>query len=303
MSKTVKTIAKIALPIAASFIPGIGPIAAAATGAALGAMDGGGVKGAVMGGVSGYLGAGAAKGIVGQAASIPAANVAGPAFYGSGIKGALTGGGLRAIGNTVAGTASGVASDPSKLLIGVGNQLMTEENANTSVEAAKIQSKSIDKALAANETINKPYTDLGANSAAEIARIQADPGAYVQNNPFYKSLADDAQRRLLANQAAKGKVGSGGTSAALQEQLLNLGNGLVQQQVGTLQNQVNTGANAASGVATNSINLNTDKGNVNAAGVVGQNNAYQSGYQNQINTLLALQGLQRAPIQVSPFNA
>lgn len=53
-----------AAPIAASFIPGVGPIAAgligAGAGAAGGAMGGGGVKGALSGGIQG---AGASKGL------------------------------------------------------------------------------------------------------------------------------------------------------------------------------------------------------------------------------------------------
>jgi hypothetical protein len=56
-----------AAPIAASFIPGVGPIAGmaigAATGAARGAMGGGGLKGAIGGGIQGATDAKAAKGL------------------------------------------------------------------------------------------------------------------------------------------------------------------------------------------------------------------------------------------------
>ena len=50
MSK-LKKIFRTVLPIAAGFIPGIGPLAAGALGAGLGAMGGGGLKGALLGGL------------------------------------------------------------------------------------------------------------------------------------------------------------------------------------------------------------------------------------------------------------
>jgi len=58
MSKAFKRIASIALPVAASFIPGIGPLGAAALGGVGGALSGGGIKGALLGALGGGLGAG-----------------------------------------------------------------------------------------------------------------------------------------------------------------------------------------------------------------------------------------------------
>ena len=68
---------------------------------------------------------------------------------------------------------------------------------------------------------------------------------------------------------------------------MNLGTGLVNSDITRLQGQVNTGANAASGVA----GLYGQQGAVRAAGQVGAQNAYTSGYQNQLNTLLALNNM------------
>lgn len=286
MSKGIKTVAKIALPIAASFIPGVGPLAAAAVGAGVGALDGGGLKGAVLGGITGYMSGGAAKSIIGTAAGAPiSATIAGPT-QGSGILGAVTGGGVRALAPTVTQAGNSILSNPS--VLSIGNQLMAQSGANTADKAAKIQEEAARKAAATQA----PYNQLGVNAVQQIQDIQADPTGYVQNNTFYNTLAADAQRRLLANQAAKGKLGSGGTAAALQEQLLTLGNGLVQQQVGTLQNQVNSGQTAASNVS----NLQVAQGDSAAAGKVGAFNAINNGYQNQINTALALQGLNKAPV-------
>lgn len=303
MSKGIKTVAKIALPIAGTVLgsmvgmPMLGSVLGGAVG---GAVGGGGIKGALVGALGGYLGSGALSSVAGTPASIitnPA--IAGPSTYGSGILGVVTGGGTRALANTVS-SAAAQAFDPTKLfnnggtLMGLGNQLMASQQANTATKAAGVQAAGIDKALASVS----PYTQLGQNAVNQINTINADPAGYVQNSPFYKSLAADAERRLLANQAAKGKLGSGETAKALQEQLLTLGNGLVQQQVGMLQSQANTGA-AAAGTAAD---LNTARGDVLAAGKVGATNAYSNAYQNQINTMLALQGLNKTPTYAPTFS-
>lgn len=316
MSKTVKSVASIALPIALSyFAPGIGTalgstlsasslgaIGGAVGGGIGGAINGGGVggvlKGAAMGAAGGYLGNGGASELFGGTAIGDALGLANPATAGANATG-LPSNAIPAptsVPSPVASAPAGAASTGNGLFralgpvsagLSIGNALLTANGVDAAKEAAKIQAAAIDRAVATQA----PYNELGTAAAQQIKQIQADPGAYVQNNPFYASLADDAQRRLLANQAAKGKVGSGGTAAALHEQLLNLGNGLVQQQVGTLQNQVNSGQNAANTTS----NLQTDRGAVQASGVMGANNAMQTGYQNQINTLLALQSLNKVP--------
>lgn len=326
MSKTVRSVASIALPIALSIAaPGIGTalgstlasstlagIGGAVGGAVSGGVInkggiGGALKGAAIGGVGGYLAGGGAGELLGGTAVGDALGLTAPtagATVGPIASGATTAmsAGEQGLLNSAAqaanapiGTAvsGGVARSLGANIGTVGtvlsgaNALATANSMDAAKEAAKIQAGAVDKAVATQA----PYNELGTDAVAQIKQIQADPGAYVQNNPFYKSLADDAQQRLLASQATKGKIASGGTADALQTSLLNLGNGLVQQQVGTLQNQVNTGQNSANTVS----GLQTDKGAVQGAGVVGSSNALQTGYQNQIATLLALQNLSKAP--------
>jgi hypothetical protein len=329
MSKGIKTIASIALPIALSVLaPGLGTalggailgagaagsatLGGALIGGATGALTGGGWKGAALGALSGGFAPNAgdiASSVlggtqVGDFFGIPAGIDSAASAYGPTASGASSGysAGENALLNSAAKNANapigavnsgGIAKSLGANIgststgLSVLNGLSTYNASEAAKEAAKIQSGAVDKAIATNA----PYNELGKNAAAQIQQIQADPGAYVQNNPFYKSLADDAQQRLLANQAAKGKIASGGTADALQTSLLNLGNGLVQQQVGTLQNQVNSGQNAAATTGGYQIGA----GNAGAAGAVGSANALQTGYQNQIATLLALQNLSKAP--------
>lgn len=289
MSKVVKTVVSVALPIIGTAIGG--PVGGMIGGAIGGGIAGDGDIGSiVMGGVGGYASGSMGGSLLGNTAGTPLATVTGNAALqgptmGSGIMGAVTGGGLRAL-------TSGVTQAASSLpLLGgitsIGNQLMAQNTADAAREAAGIQSASLDKAIA----LQQPYTEAGVNALNRIDEINADRAGYVQNNPLYQSLAKDAEQRLLANQAAKGKVASGGTQAALQDQLLQLGSGLVQQDINQLQQTANAGQLATGSVA----NLTTQQGDVNAAGTIGSNNAYTSGYQNQINTLLALQNLNRAP--------
>lgn len=285
MSKGIKQIASIALPIIGAAVGG--PIGAAVGGAVGGGLNGG-LKGAIIGGVTGYAGAGASSALIGNSAGATLAGVTGNAamqgpVQASGIVGALTGGGARALGAGLSSAATSAGTSPLMGLTSLTGGLMAQEEADAAEKAARIQAEAIDRGIATQQ----PYTQLGADAVGQIQKIQADPAGYIKNNEFYNTLAKDAERRLLANQAAKGKVGSGGTAQALQEQLLGLGNGLVNQDINRLQTQANTGVAASGNVA----GMLAGQGAVNSTVPVTSNNAYQTGYQNSINTLLALQNL------------
>jgi hypothetical protein len=93
-------------------------------------------------------------------------------------------------------------------------------------------------------------------------------------------MAADQEQRLLASQAARGKVGSGGTGDDLQRNLLLLGNQFAQQDITNLQNLTNTGANAAAQTgsflqqgATAQGGIIGNVANANAAGTIGAANA------------------------------
>lgn len=90
--KGLKKVASVALPVAAAFIPGIGPLASAALGAAGGALGGGGLKGALLGGLGGAFGGGALSGLGGQ------------------IGGALNSIGLGGLTNALSGIGSGISN-------------------------------------------------------------------------------------------------------------------------------------------------------------------------------------------------
>jgi hypothetical protein len=128
---------------------------------------------------------------------------------------------------------------------------------------------------------------------------------FIKDNPFYKLLADDAQSRLLKNQAARGKVGSGGTAEALQNSLLLLGSDLINNQfnqqnmaISNTMGITTLGQNAAAGQGTATMNtannigdLTTQQGNVNAAGQVGAANATAQGINSAIDAATGIYAL------------
>lgn len=312
MSKTVKKVASIALPVIGTIVaPGIGTaLGSSLSGAALGAIggavggglggavSGGGLKGiatgAALGGVGGYIGGGGLGSVAGTPLATTTGNAAlqGPTA-GTGLLGSIS---RTGIGSSLIRALPTTATSPGSLALTAGNLFTSLNQADAAEDAADKQIEFARQANAQQRADSAPYRQFGEEAISQINNIQNDRAGFIQNNELYNSLAADAERRLLANQAAKGKVGSGGTAAALQEQLLNIGNGLVNQEINQLQNQATLGQNAAVNAGTTSANLLTQQGNAAAAGEVGQANALSAGYQNQINTLLALQSLNKTPV-------
>ena len=175
-----------------------------------------------------------------------------------------------------------------------------KQAAKASREAAALQAQSADKAIASQKESRdiarsdlQPFREAGQNALGGLTSLVSDPNSqksFIENNPFFDTLANQASSTLFANQAAKGKVGSGGTAEALQNSLFLLGNDLLNQNISQRQNLSNLGANAASGQAnisqntgSNVSNLLTQKGNAQAAGVVGARNAINKGRQGLID--------------------
>lgn len=161
-----------------------------------------------------------------------------------------------------------------------------------------------EKALAQSRADLQPFRDAGAGALPGLTDLITNPNTqkdYVTNNPFFAALSKQASTTLMNNQAAKGKLGSGGTAEALQNSLLLLGSDLVNQNITQRQNIVNVGANAAAGQAsatqnsagttanalsaggTNIANLITAQGNTQAAGQVGAANAKTQALQGLVN--------------------
>lgn len=143
-----------------------------------------------------------------------------------------------------------------------------------------------------------------ATTGADFSGIQPLQQIDPMQDTAFRALADEASRRVFSNQAARGKLGSGGTAEALQSQLVGLGEAMrgqraaeqaqqfgqqlqlatipQQQQFNQLLNLANLGQSAAAGQASaagaagsNISDLLTGIGNAQAAGIVGGAQAKQ----------------------------
>jgi len=215
---------------------------------------------------------------------------------------------------------------------GIQGAKAADRSANAQIaganEASAIQGVAKTEALAANKAgleqsraDLQPFSDAGKEAIsglqaglAGLSDLVTNPKAqadFITNNPFFDSLATRAKNDLFANQAAKGKVGSGGTAEALQNSLLLLGSDLINQNVTQRQNTntqyqslVNTGLSAAgtaanatnlstardlgviSDVADNQANLRVGAGVAQSAGIIGKYNARQGAADNVENTII-----------------
>jgi hypothetical protein len=144
----------------------------------------------------------------------------------------------------------------------------------------------------------EPYAETGRQALGGLQDLVNDPNTqlnYVQNNPFFEAMRNQASSTLLQNQAARGKLGSGQTAEALQNSLLSLGTNLVNQSIAQRQGLANMGFNASANQAGISERLGANVasdlqgiGNVQAAGTIGAANARAAGTQNLLNTGLKI---------------
>lgn len=331
-SKLFKVVKKVA-PVAIGYAVG-GPAGAAIGGGLGSAARGGNIGQIIQGAATGY-GAGSLLG-AGTAGLAAAKGVSNLPSMGAGIvpdSAALTG--LKAAGGQIFPTAtnalSGNFGGTSNILGGLvsgsggsilgGNPLLSLANLGGSIysaqagtkaaqTAANQQAAAADKAIAAQERALtqvrgdlQPFREAGVATAPALTTLVNDPTAqlnFIQNNPFYQSLAKDAKDKLFANQAARGKVGSGGTAEALQNSLLLLGNDLLNQDIQRKQNLTALGANAAAqtGTATQNTAQNvggylTDAGTARSAGTMGAFNAQTGAINNALGGLTSLYAIDK----------
>ena len=144
-------------------------------------------------------------------------------------------------------------------------------------DAARIQSKAGREAIDIIRGDLAPFTELGGEAANLLSSFLAQPQGVdpqsIINNPFFQALSQEQDRNTLAQRAALGLSGSGGTQDAMARQQLLLGNQFQQQELSNQQNRFNQlfgttqlGANAAIGQASQVGNLLTDVAAVRGVG-------------------------------------
>lgn len=123
----------------------------------------------------------------------------------------------------------------------------------------------------------QPFREAGGAALDPLTELVTNPQAqanFLTNNPIFNAISKETSRSLMANRAARGKLGSGGTAAELQNRLLAQGDNLINNQTNRLFNLSSLGSNAAArqGTATQGVtnaitNLNSQAGNARSAGI------------------------------------
>ena len=199
-------------------------------------------------------------------------------------------------------------------VIGAGASLFgANKQAKAAKKAAKEQAKAAQAAIAAQERalerqigLQEPFRQFGQNALANYGQAAAYTPfsmAQFQEDPGYKFRMSEGLKALERSAAARGLLQSGGTlkditrfgqDAASQEYQNAFERYLRERdaKLRPMEYQIGIGQNAASGqganigsTANNVSELTQAKGNVTAAGIMGQANAFNAGLTGAANAV------------------
>ena len=184
----------------------------------------------------------------------------------------------------------------------VGDKLLGGDAADAAMQAALLQGKSADKAIALQRESRDlarndlaPFVGFGQGNIDSLSQLLTPQGQadYLQANPLFDMFLDKANKASLSSNAAQGLLNSGNTLDELNINTMMTGMPFLQNQQNQLFNAVNMGQSSAAGQANTALttggmisDLMTQQGNARAAGIVGAQGAEQAG----INNLLRLGG-------------
>lgn len=231
MSKNVKKILGKAAPLA-SLIPGVGPLGAAAIGAAGGALSGGGLKGALIGGATGALGSSLGAG------GALADTVVGRAVGGisNSLSDTLLGRGVKALGSSItqginpnagSGSFGSIKNyiNPISTAISGYQQYQTEKDVEDEILRGQRQAAG---AL-------QPYSEAGLAATQRLSQNLEqgfNPGD-LASDPGYQFRLSQGQKGLERSLSASGLGSSGAALKAAQE----YGQGMASQEYADAYNR------------------------------------------------------------------
>lgn len=180
-----------------------------------------------------------------------------------------------------------------------GGALSGEDAAKASKQASAAQSSAINKGVELQRETRDiarddlaPFRDFGANQINALTNLFSPQGQadYLNANPLFQASLDSINNATLNNQAARGKLGSGGTLKALQGNFNATALPFLNNQQNALFNAVNVGQSSAAGQANTALNTGANisnlfgqQGDVRAAGIVGAQGAKQGAFNNLLN--------------------
>lgn len=182
-------------------------------------------------------------------------------------------------------------------------------------EAAKQQRRAGGEAIAAQQAaqaqLREDLAPFASGLGTELlpqAQQLFGPSAFeaVKQDPVLQAIQEDAERKIMASQAARGRLGAGETPEQLQEAFTRSSLGFLGQQRSDLLNALRLGQASAAQVGaagmqtgSNIANLLTQIGNVRAAGTIGQQQAQAQALQN----VAGLGGSLLGAIRQAPLSA
>ena len=180
-----------------------------------------------------------------------------------------------------------------------GGDLTGENAAGASRDASRAQSQALDRSinltretrdLARNDLA--PFRDFGASQINPLLELFDPQGQsdFLTANPLFNASLDSINKATMNNRAARGKLGSGGTLKALQNNFTTTALPFLNNQQNQLFNAINLGQSSAAGQANTALNTNNSianmlgqQGDVRAAGIVGAQGAQQGAFNNLLN--------------------
>lgn len=145
-----------------------------------------------------------------------------------------------------------------------------------------------------------PYSEFGESALPLLQQLMSPQGQfdYLNNNPLFAASLDRMDNMTAAQQAARGRLGSGGTLEQLRQNYFATANPLLQQAFGNAFGVAGMGQNAATNMANARLNLGnnvsdlfTQIGNSTGAATIGQANARAAGAGNLFNMLGNVAGM------------
>lgn len=183
-----------------------------------------------------------------------------------------------------------------------GGDLTGENAGKAASQAAATQAAAANKSIAFQRESRDlarddlaPFVNFGQGNIDALSQLLTPQGQadYLQSNPLFDLALDRTNKASLSANAAQGLLNSGNTLNELQSNAMLTGMPLLQNQQSQLFNAVNMGQSSAAGQANTALttggaisDLMTQKGNAQAAGIVGQQGAGQAAF----NNLLQLGG-------------
>ena len=171
---------------------------------------------------------------------------------------------------------------------GISGAFAAEQGAKIQEDAGQRAITVSDEAQRRLEGLLAPFGDFGTDLIPQAQRLFGPTaGASIASDPALVALQDEAERRILAGQAARGRVDAGETAPMLQDAFLRTGADLLSRQRGDLLSALGLGQASAAqtgvsgiGTAGRTGDLLSQIANAQSAGLIGAQGAKSQGLSN-----------------------